>query len=164
MRKPRQIKSLISDEPDMRTTHQTLIYCDFDGVLHRWPCPEDKLFDPICIGHLAEAIKAHDVGLVITSAWRLEWPLKEIHRRLGPLGTCLAGVTPEIDDPFLQFGRYHEVLQHLARNWAAGKRWVVIDDEPGRYPDYLDNFILTDPKVGFSKVNAHRLSRWLEQA
>jgi hypothetical protein len=164
MRKPRQIKPLILDESVMRTTQQTFIYCDLDGVIHRWPCPEDEMFDPDCIGHLAEAIKAHDVGLVVTSTWRLEWPLKLLQSRLGPLGTCLMGVTPEIDDPFLKFGRYYEVLQHLARSWPAGTRWVVIDDEPGRYPDYLDNLILTDPRVGFSEEDALRLSRWLGQA
>lgn len=61
------------------------------------------MFDPVCIGYLAEAIKAHDVGLVVTSTWRLAWPLKKIQRRVGPLGACLVGVTPEIDDLFLQF-------------------------------------------------------------
>jgi hypothetical protein len=122
------------------------------------------MFDPVCIRHLADTIKDHDVGLVITSTWRLEWPLKKIQRRLGPLGACLVGVTPEIDDPFLRFGRYYEVLQHLARHWPAGSRWVAIDDEPGRYPNDLDNLILTDSKVGFSKEDALRLSRWLGQA
>lgn len=104
----------IFDASEMRTIHQILIYCDLDGVLHRWPCPEDEMFDPICIGHLAEAIKAYDVGLVVTSIWRLEWSLKKIQRRLGALGACLMGVTPEIDDPFLRFGRYYEVLRRLA--------------------------------------------------
>ena len=164
MRKPRQIKPLIFDEPVMRTAHQTLIYCDFDGVLHRWPCPEDEMFDPVCIGRLAEAIKAHDVGLVVTSTWRLEWSLKKIQRRLGPLGACFVGVTPEINDPFLKFGRYHEVLRHSERNAPTCSRWIAIDDEPGRYPSHLDNLILADPRVGFSEEDAQRLSQWLGQA
>jgi len=143
---------------------QTLIYCDIDGVLHRWPCPPEQMFDPVCIARLADAIQGHNAGLVITSTWRLEWPLKQLQGRLGPLGATLVGVTPEIDDPFLKFGRYHEVLRHRERFAPTGSRWLAIDDEPGRYPDHLDNLILTDPKVGFSEEDALRLSRWLGQA
>lgn len=121
------------------------------------------MFDPVCIGYLADAIKDHDAGIVITSTWRLEWPFEEIQRRLGALGANLAGMTPDIDDPFLKFGRYHEVLQHREWNAPNGSRWIAIDDEPGRYPDHLDNLILTDPKVGFSEGDALRLTSWLGQ-
>lgn len=143
---------------------QMLIYCDIDGVLHRWPCPPEQMFDPVCIARLTAVIRGHNAGLVITSTWRLEWPLKQLQSRLGPLGATLVGVTPEIDDPFLKFGRYHEVLRHCERIAPTGSRWIAIDDEPGRYPDHLDNLILTDPRVGFSEEDALRLSRWLEQA
>ena len=142
----------------------TLIYCDIDGVLHRWPCPPEQMFDQLCIARLESVIRSHYAGLVITSTWRLELPLKQLQRRLGPLGACLVGVTPEIDDPFLKFGRYHEVLKHRERNALAGSRWIAIDDEPGRYPGHLDNLIPTDPRVGFSEDDALRLSHWLGQA
>lgn len=122
------------------------------------------MFDPVCIARLADAIQGHNAGLVITSTWRLEWPLKQLQSRLGSLGAMLVGVTPEIDDPFLKFGRYHEVLKHRERVAPIGSRWLAIDDEPGRYPDHLDNLILTDPKVGFSEEGALRLSCWLGQA
>jgi len=142
---------------------QTLVYCDIDGVLHRWPCPPAQMFDPLCIARLESVMRPHDAGLVITSTWRLELPLKRLHRRLGPIGACLMGVTPEIDDPFLKFGRYHEVLKYQERNAPTASRWIAIDDEPGRYPDRINNLILTDPRAGFSEEDALRLSRWLGQ-
>lgn len=140
---------------------RTLIYCDIDGVLHHWPCPLEQMFDPVCTARLANAIQGHNVDIVITSTWRLEWPLKQLQSRLGPLGTTLVGVTPEIGDPFLKFRRYHEVLRHRERIAPTGSRWIAIDDEPGRYPDHLNNLILTDPRVGFSEEDALRLSRLL---
>jgi hypothetical protein len=92
---------------------RTVIYCDIDGVLHRWPCPPDEMFDPACIARLENVIRPHDAGVVITSTWRLEWSLEEIRGKLGPLGPHLIGVTPEIDDPFVKFARYQEVAKPL---------------------------------------------------
>ena len=140
---------------------KTLIYCDIDGVLHRWPCPSAQMFDPACMARLESVIRPHNAGLVITSTWRLELPLKKLQRMLGPLGACLRGVTPEIDDPFLKFRRYHEVLEYQEQHAPAASRWIAIDDEPGRYPGNINNLILTDPRVGFSEKDALRLSNWL---
>lgn len=142
---------------------QTLLYCDLDGVLHRWPCPEAEMFHADCIARLATVIRPHDVGLVITSTWRLEWRLERIRERMGALGKYVVGVTPEIDDPFLRFGRYHEVLRHRQEQALAASPWVAIDDEAGRYPEDLRNLILTDPKTGFSEKDAVTLSCLLDQ-
>lgn len=140
----------------------TILYCDLDGVLHRWPCRADEMFDATCIARLEEVIRPYDVGIVITSTWRLEWPLARIRERMGILGRSVIGVTPEIDDPFLRHGRYHEVLRHREQHRPEG-RWIAIDDELGRYPMDLDNLILTDPKIGFSEEDATRLSNLLTQ-
>lgn len=73
----------------------------------------------------------------------------------------MSDVTPEIDDPFLRFGRYHEVLAHQESRKTEGSRWIAIDDEPGRYPGHLENLILTNPALGFAEGDAARLRRLL---
>lgn len=140
---------------------RTLIYCDLDGVLHPWPCPLERMFDAGCIARLEEVLRPHGAGVVITSTWRLEWPLARIRERMGVLGPYVVGATPEIDDPFLRHGRYHEVLRHRERYVPPGSRWIAIDDEPGRYPGNLENVILTNPAVGFAEGDAARLRRLL---
>ncbi len=49
-----------------------LIYCDLDGVLHRWPCPREEMFDAGCIARLEAVVRPHGIRLVIASTWRLE--------------------------------------------------------------------------------------------
>lgn len=117
----------------------------------------------MCIVRLEGALASHEVGIVITSTWRLEWPLERIRERLGALGERVVGVTPEIEDPFFKFGRYHEVLRHREQHGLTGLRWVAIDDERGRYPAGLENLILTNPRVGFSESNAALLAQLLER-
>jgi len=143
------------------TQQPALIYCDLDGVLHHWPCTAEEMFDADCIARLGDAIRLYDVGIVITSTWRLEWPIALLKQKMGVLGEYVVGTTPEIDDPFLKFSRYHEVLQHQQRHAHSELRWVAIDDEMGRYPSNLDNLVLCDPRTGFSAQNAVKLSRLL---
>lgn len=142
----------------------TTIYCDIDGVLHPWPSPQDQMFDGACIARLAGVLVPHNIAIVTTSTWRLEWSIERIREKMGVLGKYLAGVTPDIDDPFVKYGRYHEVLQHQQQNGLTGSRWVAIDDEPGRYPDNLENLILTNPRTGFSDADTIILARLLKQA
>mgnify|MGYP001612018548 CR=1 FL=1 len=140
-----------------------LIYCDIDGVLHPWPCPSAQMFDISCFMRLVSAIAPYDAGIVVTSTWRIEWSLNQIRKRIGPLGDYVVGVTPEIDDPFIKHGRYHEVLRHREQYALSESDWVAIDDEPGRYPNDLENLILTNPRVGFSEDDAALLTRLLSQ-
>jgi len=81
----------------------------------------------------------------------------------GPLGDYVVGVTPEIDDPFVKHGRYHEVLRHREQCALSESDWVAIDDEPGRYPNDLENLILTNPRAGFSVDDAALLACLLSQ-
>jgi hypothetical protein len=134
-----------------------LVYFDFDGVLHPWPCAANRMFDNACIARLTGAVAAYDVGLVITSAWRLEWPLDDIKTRLDTLARHVIGTTPEIDDPFARHVRYQEVMLHRARHALTSVPWIAIDDEAGRYPADLDNLLLTDARVGFSGKDAEAL-------
>lgn len=134
-----------------------IVYCDIDGVLHRWPCPQGEMFDAGCIARMATVLRLHAASLVITSTWRLEWPLESIRARLGSLGVCLIGVTPEIDDPFIKRARYQEVLLHRKHCNLPGESWVAVDDEPGRYPA-LGNLVITDPRRGFTDDDAGKLS------
>lgn len=140
----------------------TIIYCDLDGVLHRWPCAADEMFDAGCIARLEATIQPHAVEIVITSTWRLEWSLPNIRDKMGILGRYVVGVTPEIDDPFLKFARHHEVLRYHGQHAPAVSRWIAIDDEAGRYPAGLQNLVLCDPRTGFEDKDAVKLTRLLD--
>lgn len=139
----------------------TLIYCDIDGVLHRWPCKVEEMFNSVCIGLLDRTLRDRNVGIVITSTWRLEWPLETLTARLGPLGPRVVGVTPEIEDPFVHHTRYQEVLSHWNQQDPTPARWVAIDDEPGRYPTDLPNLILTNPATGLQRTDIAILEQLL---
>lgn len=141
----------------------TILYCDLDGVLHRWPCRAEEMFDVACIARLEEVIRPHDVGIVVTSSWRLEWPVARIRKRTGILGNRVLGVTPEIEDPFVRHGRCREVLQHRVQHALADSNWIAIDDEPGRYPEDLGNLILTNPRTGFTAQDAAKLAHLLDR-
>ena len=54
-----------------------IIFLDFDGVLRRLSSPYFK-FDADCLECFELTVRPHDVGIVISSTWRLDIYLTEI--------------------------------------------------------------------------------------
>jgi len=137
-----------------------LLMLDCDGVVHPLVC-YSNCFRKENIDPLWQAIKEHDIKIVITSSWRyrrsLDW-LKEI---LGPLGERVIGQTPLSADVPEQYRRQNEVEQYLEQ-FSEPTKWIAVDDICFNYkPGTL--LIVTDEKMGFTKQDGERLEALIIQ-
>ena len=86
-----------------------LIFLDIDGVMH--PRSGSPLFLDSCMGTLRKAFKDYDIQLIISSTWREDKGVDELRELVRPLHKPLVGITPVIDEPFVRYIRYQEVLK-----------------------------------------------------
>ena len=77
----------------------SLLFLDFDGVLHPEHCHESKHF--CCLEVFEQAVRqAPDIELVVTSTWRLQNSLEQLRKRFSiDVAARIAGVTPRFADP-----------------------------------------------------------------
>ena len=135
-----------------------LVFLDIDGVLRRIGSPLDVL-DADCLGRFEAVVRAHpQVQIVISSSWRLLYPLEDLRARFTPdIGARIIGHTPWLEDR-RQASRADEVLAYLA-SVDGMPRWVALDDQPGVYADrgLADCVVPLDGEMGFDAVAAARL-------
>lgn len=135
-----------------------LVFLDIDGVLRRIGSPLDVL-DADCLGRFEAVVRAHpQVQIVISSSWRLLYPLEDLRARFTPdIGARIIGHTPWLEDR-RQASRADEVLAYLA-DFDGMPPWVALDDQPEVYADrgLADRVIPLDGATGFDTVAAARL-------
>ena len=130
------------------------LFLDFDGVTH--PITGDT-FHSKCIEYIENALEGLCVQIVISSTWRDKYEIDELRELLGSkLGGLVVGVTPIIDDPFLKYIRYHEVLRYLSDNDQGSQPWLALDDTRGFYPNDAP-VIWCNPRTGVTWDEAARL-------
>ena len=125
----------------------SLLFVDFDGVLHRRPRPHEvsrhyaQLFEHVEL--LATALEPFPaVRIVVSSSWRLSYGPEELRASLGPLGPRIKGSTGPVRNT-----RYMEIAE------AAGSTlWVAIDDDLRGWPlNMLDRVVQCDPYQGLGE-------------
>jgi hypothetical protein len=133
----------------------TLLYLDFDGVLHPLETPalddDFRLIDnpdlfqwtPLLATTLVDF---PDVQIVVSSDWRRLFDNGALVRLLGPLGSRFVGVVDIIDQD-----RSEEIRRDAAARRA--KCWLALDDHPTvQVAAQTDpRFIVCDPKLGISE-------------
>jgi hypothetical protein len=132
---------------------KTLLFLDFDGVMH----PTNQL-DLFCREeHLARVLREFpEVEIVISSAWRETHALKTMQAFfLTDLRARIGGVTPifkigDADTSATPGARYQEIQQYLAAKGDPRRRWIALDDDPDFFPPGCANLVLCDPKNGFN--------------
>jgi len=145
-------------------TTNTVLFLDFDGVLHpkggvsatgrfsRLPFLEALLVEPAMA----------DVEIVIASTWREAYSLPQL-RGLFPaaLQGRILDVTPQLDDTDSNYLRYREIRAWLNRHPKV-ERWAVLDDAEDEFPpDKRERAVCTDPRVGLTKDGVIALRRLL---
>lgn len=137
------------------------LFLDFDGVLHpkgtgpkftRLPLFEDTMR------------QLPDVAIVISSTWRLTFPVDELQEMLGTAGAKVVGRTRagcEFTVP--RFGtRGTEVRDWLKYNGGHDSDWAALDDDPELFGG-KDHLILCDGTVGFTQREADLLIEWAKK-
>lgn len=155
------------------------LFLDFDGVLNsgnnynrllRSGAPTGDawgtLFDARCVGRLARIVERTGARIVVTSTWRYLYPLAELRNMwrerglpgqvcdtlptdMAPPGTKATLRGMEIEEWFRRRGE-------PAERENAGRKYAILDDEPGFLPHQLPHLITTDPDTGLSDHNAEQ--------
>lgn len=157
----------------MLQAHQTrVIFLDFDGVLHPpkaiagakppltpaqiragWP----QIFKHLPL--LAQLLQGHaDVGVVVSSSWRLFLSEQELADLLDPIKDWYMGVlNPRMTQ------RDEAITQWLSEHAVAD--FVVLDDVPRfftGYPSQWPQLIVCNPALGIAEQSVmRRLQTWL---
>jgi hypothetical protein len=139
---------------------KVLMFLDIDGVLH--PISAGVQFVDSCVKSLAEAISEFNVEIVVSSTWRESYSLGELRSLLAPLQKPVIDVTPVIDDPFVYYVRYREVIQYLEIKGQSDRSWIAVDDTAGFYPTSAPVF-LTHPRIGFSHADVERFKAFAHE-
>ncbi|MFN9476517.1 HAD domain-containing protein [Acidovorax sp.] len=146
----------------------TLLFLDFDGILHPEFCHASRHFE--CEPSLAFAISALDVEIVVTSTWRHNLELKEIMGRLSdPVSSKIVGMTPrysqlaDVPHKLALYEREAECSAWLSANRPAYTRWVAVDDRPWLFRPFCPNLFLVDGKRGLDEQSSQSLRARLNE-
>ena len=114
----------------------TILFLDFDGVLHpvggvpmkmrlaRLPLLEALLREPAL----------REVGIVISSTWRIAYTLAQLRSSFAPdMRERIVDRTPQLDTSLAQHARYAEISAWLARHPEV-RHWVAVDDDVRGFP------------------------------
>ena len=134
----------------------SVIFLDFDGVLHPNHCDPQHYFCRLPM--LSEALAFAKVKIVISSSWRFHFSRDEILRRFpSEMRSLIVGFT--CDAYIGQFSRYNEIKNYTERNGITD--WLAIDDSRFEFPPNCYQLILCDGKIGISEKEAAVLGKRL---
>jgi hypothetical protein len=154
-----------------------LLFLDIDGVLNseasakleyndrRGKVGLSTYLDRSCVRQLDRIIEQTDAKVVVTSCWRLSWPLPalEAHMRMFGFYRRLADKTPRLtglDGSTVPRGL--EVLHYLEKCWRHGgvESFCILDDETDM-ADLEFALVKTDPEKGLTNNDANRAIQML---
>lgn len=142
-----------------------ILFLDFDGVLHPWPCQPDETFSATP-RLLAVLLDFPGVDVVVSSSWRLLMHTTAWRQVPEALRARIIGHTPEIrrrehgmSVAELLPLRHAEVLRYLAESGQPDRPWIALDDDARLFPTDCPNLILC--RDGFGEKEAVRLRETL---
>lgn len=140
----------------------TILFLDFDGVLHPDPCPDrQRLFEHAPA--LAQALAPFTtLQIVLSTAWRTDMPLVDLACHLPrPLRSRLVGTTRRFSEiscaPALVPYRRQAECQHWLDHERPGAPWIALDDRASGFEPYCDRLILTRSDTGLDASTLNRL-------
>jgi len=128
----------------------TLLFLDFDGVLHPFPMPADPA-NLFCDLPRLEAVLRDfpAVQVVISSSWRERYSFSELARLFSPdIARRVVGILPVIEIRSLADTnkiRYREIQQFLA---GMPANWIALDDDPSLFPNPCPHLIWCEEGFG----------------
>jgi len=135
----------------------TLVFVDFDGVMHPAGCDVSSYF---CNLAAFEAVmREHpDAGIVISSTWRHAYPLTRLKENFSPdIAARIVGKTPQWEGDDGEQVRYREIREFLEHPQLAGAKWIALDDSDFEFPPGCANLVLCDSAEGFNASAASAL-------
>ena len=151
------------------TVTGTVLFLDFDGVLHPDPCRDRRrLFEHA--PRLAAALAPfEDLTVVLSTSWRNEVKLADLAQHLPrPLRARLAGATGCFHaiacEPALVPYRRQAECQHWIDTERPGAPWFALDDRASGFQPYCERLILTRSDTGLDESSLNRLCFALMQA
>ena len=139
---------------------KTVLFLDFDGVLHPvgGASAGTRLSQlPLLAAALREPALQH-VQIVIASTWRQAHSIERL-RRLFPadIAARIIGGTPVLDEYDSEHERYEEIRAWLDEQ-SEGWQWVALDDDREGFPDRVHkNVVFPDPAIGVTEVDLARI-------
>lgn len=126
-----------------RTVIARWLFLDFDGVLH--PGLAGTF---IHLPLLQQFLQDHpDVGVVLTTSWRLDYSLEELRRYfVADLRARVVDVTPALLE-YTPAKRYAEIQVWLRRHGAC-RPWAALDDDASLYPPECPQLVLCNAARG----------------
>ncbi len=135
----------------------TLVFIDFDGVLHPAGCERSRYF---CNLERFEAVmREHpQAGIVIASTWRNAFPMSELKKHFSSdISARIVGRTPTWEDENDEHIRYLEIREFMKHPKLMSARWIAVDDSHVDFPPGCRNLVLCDSDCGFDERAAQEL-------
>ena len=136
-----------------------LLFLDFDGVLHPAFCKERDYF---CHMPLFTAVmREHpEVRIVISSTWRLVYPLEELRKAFpADIAARVIGETPDHEGKL----RHVEIVHYLKLYAREDAPWIALDDDHFGFPDHCPNLVRCDGVVGLTPATIDTLGKLITQ-
>lgn len=146
-----------------------ILFLDFDGVLHPEHCHESQHF---CCLPLLECVVRQVPGcaLVITSTWRLQFPLECLRQRFSQdVADRIVGVTPKfmelanVPDTLVGYEREAEYHAWLSAHHAVHQPWLAVDDRAWLYRPFCRSLFLVNGRMGLTAIASKQLAARLCQ-
>jgi len=147
--------------PHAKRDHRTTptLFLDFDGVLHPSLARTEDYFCRMPL--LENAIGGRTVDIIISSSWRLHYPLPVLLERFpSVLRASIIGTTGE---PSLEaHARWHEILACVAH--LDLHDWRALDDSRIEFPSDAPGLVFCNESVGLEAAQAEQIRTWLDRA
>ena len=136
-------------------------------MLHPEFCHESWHFS--CRPFLEQVLRqVPDVDVVISSAWRLQWPVEQLRARFSAdVAHRVIGVTPQFTDledipnSLLGYEREAECQAWLRAHDRAVFPWLAVDDRSWLYRPFNRSVFLVEGKTGMTAAGAEVLTERL---
>lgn len=131
-----------------------VLFLDFDGVLHPWPCDESQWFCQVpVVEQFFSQTEYAQMDIVISSTWRERYSLAQLKSHFSPaFAARIIGVTPVVHT-YLAGEREREILMWLQEQGRQDEAWLALDDLKAFFAYHLDKVFLCDGSTGFTEAD-----------
>lgn len=148
----------------------TILFLDFDGVLHPEHCHASRHFCRLEI--FQEAVRrVADVRIVISSTWRFQKTLPELRACFAPdVAARIAGLCPhyaylkDVPEHLAGYEREAECSAWLRKQDLAWSPWLALDDRAWLYRPFNRNLLVVNGRTGLDQTSCELLVQRLASA
>lgn len=112
------------------------------------------MIEPAMVERINRIVDGLDVQIVLSSSWRVAYPLGLIRRAMKERGLVsdIRSTTPHMPGG----DRAREIRAWLDQQYTAIDKFVILDDQPDAGFGMMRWFVQTDPEVGLTDEDAAR--------